>query len=219
LKKVLRILLTVLLMTMLLAGLAVMLFVPPIAAVWEAWDMLHMRATATGVVRKMEVEGSSHGTSRPVVAYSYQVGGKEYESTRYLPGFLGNWPTGAWSGGGNDVRGLVPGQAVTVHYDPADPWRACLLYGWFKWSVGLPLFILGGVVHARWAARSPKALVGRAIGIALAICGFACLAGPDAVRPDWWTWYLLIVVGAITVALAYQTLWARRGGASGVAIV
>ena len=179
-----------------LAILAGMLFVAPTAAVWEGWDMLHMRATATGVVRKVEVERSTHG-SRPVVTYSYQTGGKKYESTRYLPGFLGNW--GMWTGGGRDVRDLVPGQVVTVHYDTADPSRACLLYGWFKWSVGLPLFILGCVVYGhardRWAARSPKLTIGAAIGSAMAICGFACLAGPDAVRPDWWAWYLMIAAG------------------------
>ncbi len=213
-KKILRILVAVLLWPVFLAILAGMLFLAPTAAVWEAWDMLHMRATATGVLRKKEIVCSGLGT-RPTVEYSYRVGGKEYESTRYLPGFLGNW--GAWTGGGRDVRGLVPGQAVTVHYDPADPSRACSLYGWFKWSVGLPLFIVGMAVYGRarvrWVARSLKAMrIGSAIGFALAICGFACLVGPDVVRPDRWAWYLLIVAGAIAVALAYQALLARTGG-------
>jgi hypothetical protein len=187
----------VVLMTPVWLAIAVGIFLgPPAELLWGTYNMLTMSATTTAVVRRSEVVVGDEGASRPVIGYAYRVGGKEYTSERYLPGFFGNW--GEWSGGGAAARKYPVGRAVEIHYRPGDPAHSSLEFGWHKWAIGLTLAFWGTgllvLVQRHFWPTGPAA--GFSIPVPV-LAGFLLIAvGPNVIRPAEAPWYGLgLVVG------------------------
>jgi hypothetical protein len=188
-------------------------FGAPIATAWETRDIIRMRETTPATVLTAE---SLRG--RPVITYSYTINGQNFKSDRYLPGFWGN--RGRWTGGGSAVKHFQPGQMVIIHYDPDDPARCCLEWGWFKWSVGFMLGVWGGFLKnistsskgrfslpqdSRWA------LIGRIAGVAGILYGVGlAIFGPDAVRIHELHLHAAFFLGAIAVSIILDAVKRRR---------
>lgn len=62
-------------------------------------------------------------THTPVVEYTYEVNGKAFQGNRIFPGANMSYDLGTAQG---IINRYQPGQATTVHYDPADPAQAVL---------------------------------------------------------------------------------------------
>jgi Protein of unknown function (DUF3592) len=69
--------------------------------------------------RRSDGEGGS--TNYPVVDYSYQVGGQNYQSRKYAPG-----PEMGGTGAGKVVARYPAGAQVMVFYNPQNPSDAVL---------------------------------------------------------------------------------------------
>ena len=166
-------------------------FGPPAALLCETYDMLTLSGTTTATVRKSEVISEDHETSRPVIRYAYRVGNVDYESDRYLPGFVGNF--GGWTGGGSAVRNYPVGKVVVIHYRPTQPEHSCLEFGWHKWSIGLTLAIWGTGLAALLKRRFWPADSAALSSIPLPVlAGFLLIGfGPNAVSPASLPWYAL----------------------------
>jgi hypothetical protein len=179
-----------LMMPFIMGAAALLFLVPPAAVIWESYDMLTMTATTTATVRKSEATFDGEGW-HPVIQYAYRVGGADYLSDRYLPGFFGNW--GSWSGSGAVVGNYPVGKQVVIHYRPGEPAHSCLEYGWFKWSVGVTLMIwgMGLVVLLQRLGWLPLGGTGFWIPLPF-LGGFVLVAiGPNAVGPAVLPWYVL----------------------------
>jgi hypothetical protein len=112
----------------------------------ESWP------TAGGSIVSARLDQSTHtededghtytSTSyRPVIEYTYEIGGKIYQGNRVFPGASMSYDHGTAQG---IVNRYQPGAAVTVHYDPADPTQAVLETK----SKGGNLFLILGAVFA-----------------------------------------------------------------------
>lgn len=191
----------------LLGLLLIMFFGPPIALVAESIDLARMRSTAVGKVEEVTIERGSKGTSRARIRYSFAVGGRPFQSDRYLPGFLANH--GTWTGGGAIAKDYPVGKRINVFYDPDRPGRAAIEYGWFKGSVGFTAILWGMVVYGlAQRGRCPtrgRHLVGLA-GLASSVYGLALLfLGPQAVRAADLPWHTLAWCAVLAgVALYYH---------------
>jgi len=64
-----------------------------------------------------------HTTHIPEVAYTYELQGKAYQGNKVFPGGRIGFDLGTTQG---IVNRYQPGQAATVHYNPADPAEAVL---------------------------------------------------------------------------------------------
>ncbi|HET6248597.1 MAG TPA: DUF3592 domain-containing protein [Tepidisphaeraceae bacterium] len=150
-KRLISLPLTIILVALVAAMILALFFGAPAMAVLETVDMLRMRATTQAIVTGVGVVTADEG-SRPKVAYQYTVNGTRYVSRHYAPGWWANG--GTWTGGGSDIkRRFKIAQAVLIHYQPANPGRACLEYGWFKWSIGFSLAVWG-MVFSRFAGKT-----------------------------------------------------------------
>jgi hypothetical protein len=79
-------------------------------------------------------------TYEAMVTYTYSVAGKRYEWNTIAFGYNGGW----WRLPNRRIADrFPPGSAVTVRYDPSEPWSATL-------SVGLNLPILGWIFLGSW---------------------------------------------------------------------
>jgi hypothetical protein len=143
-----------LLLALLSLGLVASFLSAPIDVAWCTWDMTRMRCVAQARIDKVGLRASpGWALVAPDVSYSYRVAGKQYRSRRFLPGFLPNHTV--WSTGDAAVYEYRPGDQVLIHYDPADPQRSCLEYGWFKWSVAVTVVCL--LIPIVFAVRPEKA--------------------------------------------------------------
>ena len=182
---------------------------PPIAVAWETWELACLGGTAVAEVRSVKVEHGNSG-SRPVIRYAYQVDGVNYESDRYLPGFLGNG--GSWTGGGAAAKNFAVGQKVLIHYHPRDPARASLEYGWFKWPIGGWLFAWSLIILAPYQrAKGSRAFSWiESLGTAAAFYGFGLVAfGPNAIHPGDLGWHILIFAALTLAAAAFHVCFGR----------
>lgn len=112
--------------------------------------------SAMGTVNTSYLErrssGDSGSTNYPVVQYSYQVGGRMYQSTKLAPG-----PEVGGSGAGKVVARYPSGAQVMVFYNPQNPSDAVLEKKapaqWVMWLI-LIIFdcVLCGVVPIMWFA-------------------------------------------------------------------
>ncbi len=185
------------------AVLAVMFLLAPAGLVFETVELIRMRSSADAVIITAEAERDGRHTGRPRIVYRYTVGGREYESSRYLPGFLGN--RGSWIGGADAASRYKDGQQVTVHYRAADPVQACLAYGWFKCSVGLTALAWGLIVNSRWGSRGGRWRWAATMAVPLYAVG--CLfIGPDAIAPSRVHWHLAAWFVIAMVLLVYSVL-------------
>jgi hypothetical protein len=142
------------------AGLAIFGFVQrKKAKTAETWP------TASGSIVSSRLDQSAHtehddehtytSTSyRPVVEYTYEVGGKSHQGNRVFPGASMSYDHGTAQG---IVNRYQPGAIVTVHYDPADPTQAVLETK----SKGGNLFLILG------AGFAVLGIVGCCIGVIL----------------------------------------------------
>ncbi len=179
--------------------LLLMLFLMPVGAVLETWDILHMRATAPAEIIKIEMRDAGD-EGRPVITYRYTVRGRRYESDRLMPGFMANW--GGWTGSEAVIEDYRVGQRTVIHYDPSDPERACLLYGWFKWSIGWSAIVWGGIATmANWPRRVAPII--KPLGGAFLLYGAAIIVvGPTAIPVDHGPWHLLAIAALFLAKLA-----------------
>jgi hypothetical protein len=108
------------------------------------WSSVPGKMLTSKVVYK---SGANRYTS-PAVTYAYEVAGKAYQGETILPGWIkGSGPKVAQ----RIVARYPKGAQVTVHYDPADPSKACLEryslaqaqeWKWLIPNLLLPLFVL-----------------------------------------------------------------------------
>lgn len=63
---------------------------------------------------------------QPVITYTYTVGSKACQGSRYKNSWPGEWATPNPAEAEAVLAGYSPGKTVQVHYDPADPVQACL---------------------------------------------------------------------------------------------
>ncbi len=195
----------ILLGLLLVAVTGLLLFLGPIAVVWETVDLVRTREATTATVEDVAVSthrGRRGKVSRPVITYAYEIDDQQYRSSRYLPGFLGNHV--GWPGRSTAAKEYNVGQKVIIHYQARNPSRACLKYGLFKFSVGLSLFSSALFVFG----RRRRGRVRTAAGAALAATGFACMAGPDAVWLAELSTFAVVFGVVFAVVLVYQ-LFAR----------
>jgi hypothetical protein len=183
-----------------------MLLVPPAAVIWETYDMLTMTGTTTATVRKSEAVWEGEGW-HPVIEYAYRVGGADYLSNRYLPGFFGNW--GSWSGSGSVVRNYPVGKQVVIHYRPGEPAHSGLEFGWFKWSIGITLAFWGTGLAALLQRRDwlPMGGTGFSIPLPFLACILLVAIGPNGVEPPMLPWYALAFIAGGAVLYGIMQLY------------
>lgn len=136
---------------------------------------------------------------QPVITYTYTVGGRAYQGSRYRNAWPGEWAAPNPAEAEAVLDGYPPGKTVQVHYDPADPARACLelepshagvqVTRWFGLlllaaaavllAFGVYSLAMGGMARARLAeaGQSPAAVPVPASRIKTALessLGLAC---------------------------------------------
>jgi len=98
----------------------------------------------------------------PVIQYSYEVGNKPFEGSRYKNAFAGEWTDPNRSKVDKILEAYPAGTLVKVHYDPADPAQAYLelekseanliflrLFGWAMLAGALVVLVVGLVNFAK----------------------------------------------------------------------
>lgn len=78
---------------------------------------------------------------KPIVEYSYAIGGQTYQGNKIFPGATMSYDHGTAQ---NIVNRYQPGSTATVHYDPANPAMAVLEIK----AKGGNLFFIMGIVFA-----------------------------------------------------------------------
>ena len=103
----------------------------------ESWSSTVGTVTFSAIdVRK---SGNRNSIQYPVVRYSYQVMGREYEANKIMPG-----PEVGGSGAQKVVERYPVGAQVTVFYDPNYPSNALLergMPGYIKWLWVILVFL------------------------------------------------------------------------------
>jgi len=92
-----------------------------------SWPQVTGSVLHAGVLRGC---GRQRNSYEPDIGYLYSVNGFEYRSQRVE---FGRGYCGSEAGARDMAKAYVPGTAVTVYVDPADPARAVLLAGKTDW--------------------------------------------------------------------------------------
>ncbi len=126
------------------------------AAAWPTVNGTIASSRLDQSTRTERREGRSytHTSYKPVVEYSYAIGGQTYQGNRIFPGATMSYDQGTAQ---NIVNRYQPGSTATVHYDPANPAMAVLEIK----AKGGNLFFIMGIVFASLG------LVGCCIGVVL----------------------------------------------------
>jgi len=110
----------------------------------EKWPTVNGNIVSARIDQQTRTERSqgrtyTRTTYTPVVEYAYEAGGKPFQGNRIFPGSNMSYDL-------NTAQGILnryqPGQATTVHYDPADPAQAVLET---KTKGSVVFMIIGGV--------------------------------------------------------------------------
>lgn len=140
-----------------LAGVALCGVLLTAYALWtftSAWSAVRWEQTDAWVEKSevedaSAVEGSTRAGYTPVVRYRYEVGDREYTSTRLAAADAMPRVYGSEARAQRDVEQWPLGRRVPVYYDPDDPATAALQVGgngaWVYLGLGLVLMIGGGI--------------------------------------------------------------------------
>ena len=113
----------------------------------EQWPTVGGTITSSRIEAQTRTSRDSDGMTRhhtshiPEVAYTYELQGKTYQGNKVFPGGRIGFDLGTAQG---IINRYQPGQAATVHYNPADPAAAVLETK----SKGGNIFMIIGAVFA-----------------------------------------------------------------------
>ncbi|MHC5540007.1 DUF3592 domain-containing protein [Singulisphaera rosea] len=112
-------------------GAIIIIAAAPVSGYFLGQAFLTARAsvnwpTVPGVLTQAKVRDPGIGGFHADVVYIYTVAGRQFAGTRIR---ASDGEHKQREGAEQALRGLAPGQQVTVHYDPADPGRSLLQTG------------------------------------------------------------------------------------------
>ena len=187
-----------------------LVILPPVEIVWATVNLLQIRSTTTGTI--IEAPAGDDSQAKPTVRYRYTIGGREYESTRFVPGLLMDYVEDTRDRL-RDMKYAV-GQQVTVYYNPGNPSQARLKYGWPFLAAGFSLFVWGMLLtgYGQWRKKENRKywVIFSSLGPALLILGFGELAvgGGDVdevtINVSEIHWHLLVFGVLFLSSLSYQ---------------
>ncbi len=131
-----------------------LLFAMPIEFAVATWHNWRADSTTEGVITRAEVSKARGGLEGSAVSYSYQVGGRHFEGTRYRGGFLSDRSHEA--GGGEFAKKHPVGSEVPVYFDSSDPGFSLLEHGWPKWSLGFSAIVWGVWFSGYYSRADPR---------------------------------------------------------------
>jgi hypothetical protein len=201
---------------MVAALLLFLVVLPPVETVWATVNLLQMRSSTTGTIIK--APAGDDGQAKPTVRYRYAVGGREYESTRFVPGLLMDYVEDTRDRL-RDMKYAV-GQRVTVYYNASNPSQARLKYGWPFLAVGFSFFVWGMLLtgYGQWRKKENRKywVIFSSLGPALLILGFGEVAagGGDAdgvaINVSEIHWHLMIFGVLFVSSLTYQAFRKKK---------
>jgi hypothetical protein len=197
------------------AVLLLLVILPTLETLWATVNLVQMRSSTTGIITEVSTEDT--GQTKPLLKYTYTVNGKEYESSRYLPGLLSEYVEDSRQRFRKEKYSA--GRQVTVYYSPGNPARACLKYGWPVWPTAFALFLWGmaliGYGQVRKEKNRPYWLLISSVGPALLLCGFGAgitLDSDAAIEVSKIHWYFLAFGILFVISLLYHAFRRRSKG-------
>jgi len=108
------------------------------------WPAADGKIIQSNIERKFDINGPR---SKPIVRYSYSVGGNNFENDIIAFGLFRGMMT--WGYADKKVSQFPKGQAAKVFYDPIQPEVSCLETGGIGWEdVFMAIVSISGIVLA-----------------------------------------------------------------------
>jgi hypothetical protein len=153
-----------------------MFFAMPLEFIVSSWHIIKVDSSTQGIITHSEVVRESRGTERSDIMYTFECGGKSYQSSRWQPGLISN--SAGETNGGEFSRSHPEGTKVTVHYDSSNPSFSIIERGWPKWSIGFSLGVWGIFFSNQFkctAPRTTKLLINYPLSRAISFTGVLTL--------------------------------------------